>query len=61
MATKCAFCREEITGAPIKRGKKIYCCDACAFEDSLKINSMCGSRGSLETAMRYQRGTSQGQ
>ncbi len=31
---KCAYCGEEITGEPVKKGGKLYCSDACAFEGS---------------------------
>ena len=28
----CDNCREEIEGEPIRRGDKVCCCEACAFE-----------------------------
>lgn len=31
---KCAYCRDEITDKPIRKGGKVYCCEACAFEGS---------------------------
>jgi hypothetical protein len=52
---KCAYCREQIVSDPIEYAGKLYCCEACAFEASQRINSMCGSRRSLETAMHYAR------
>ncbi len=55
----CAYCREEISGEAVEYAGKLYCCEACAFEASQKINSMCGSRRSVETAMRYLRKASQ--
>ncbi len=30
---QCAFCHEEIEGEPIRRGERLYCSEACAFED----------------------------
>ena len=39
----CDNCREEIEGDPIRRGNKVYCCDACAFEASRSAD--CGGRG----------------
>ncbi len=38
----CDQCREEIEGEPIRRGDKVYCCEACAFETSR--SSDCGGR-----------------
>ncbi len=55
----CAYCREEFTSDPVEYAGKLYCCEACAFEASQKINSACGSRRSVETAMRYSRRVSQ--
>ena len=34
---------------------KAYCCATCAFEVSLKLGSMCGSRSSVEAGMRFVR------
>lgn len=28
----CDFCGEVVEGEPIRRGSKVYCCEACAFE-----------------------------
>ena len=52
---KCAYCREQIVSDPIEYAGKLYCCEACVFEASQGINSMCGSRRSVEMAMRYTR------
>ena len=32
MSLKCGYCGEEIEGPPIKKGTRVYCCEACAFE-----------------------------
>lgn len=29
---RCDYCHEEFEGEPIRRGERIYCCEACAFE-----------------------------
>jgi hypothetical protein len=39
---KCDFCHDEIEGEPIRRGDKVYCCEACAFEASRSTD--CGGR-----------------
>jgi len=38
----CDNCREDFEGEPIRRGSKIYCCEACAYEASRSID--CGGR-----------------
>jgi hypothetical protein len=38
----CDHCREELPEEPIRRGSKVYCCDACAFEASRSHD--CGGR-----------------
>ena len=40
----CDNCREELESddEPIRRGDKVYCCDACAFEDGRSAD--CGGR-----------------
>jgi hypothetical protein len=38
----CDYCGEEIEEEPIRRGDKVYCCDACAFEASRSAD--CGGR-----------------
>ena len=32
MALECDFCSDEIEGEPIRKGARVYCCEACAFE-----------------------------
>jgi hypothetical protein len=39
----CDFCGEAVEGEPIRRGSKVYCCEACAFEGSR--SSDCAGRG----------------
>jgi hypothetical protein len=51
---KCAHCREEIaSGDSIEYKGKHYCCDACAFEASIKLGSICGSRSTVESSRSY--------
>ncbi|NLF03285.1 MAG: hypothetical protein GX601_20160 [Anaerolineales bacterium] len=38
----CAYCHEEFEGEPIRRGDKVYCCEACAFEATRSKD--CGGR-----------------
>jgi len=38
----CDNCREEIKGEAVRRGRKVYCCEACAYEASRSID--CGGR-----------------
>jgi hypothetical protein len=38
----CDYCGEEIEGEPIRRGDKVYCCEACAFEAGRSTD--CGGR-----------------
>jgi hypothetical protein len=38
----CDYCGEEIEGEPIRRGDRVYCCEACAFEASRSTD--CGGR-----------------
>lgn len=52
---KCALCREAIEGEAVRFKGKDYCCEACAFDASLRIGSMCGSQSSVETGMRFER------
>jgi len=52
---KCAHCREDITGEAIAYKGKSYCCQACAFEASVRLGSMCGSRSTVEAGLRYER------
>jgi len=32
MVLKCDYCGDEIEGKPIRKGERVYCCEACAFE-----------------------------
>jgi hypothetical protein len=45
---KCAYCHEEIEGEPVRRGDKVYCCEACAFEASRSTD--CGGRSDSTVA-----------
>ena len=38
----CDECGESLGDAPIRRGDKVYCCDACAFEAQRPAD--CGGR-----------------
>ena len=38
----CDYCGEEIEEEHIRRGDRVYCCDACAFEASRSAD--CGGR-----------------
>ena len=38
----CENCREEIEAGPIRRGDRVYCCEACAFEAGRSAD--CGGR-----------------
>jgi hypothetical protein len=38
----CDMCGEEIEDEPIRRGNRVYCCEACAFEASRSAD--CGGR-----------------
>lgn len=38
----CDNCHEEVEGKPIRRGDKVYCCKACAFEANRSID--CSGR-----------------
>ncbi len=40
--TKCDYCHEEFEEEPVRRGDKVYCCEACAFEASRSID--CSGR-----------------
>jgi hypothetical protein len=45
---KCAYCREVIEGDPVKRGLRVYCSEACAFEDTRSKD--CGGRADSVSA-----------
>jgi hypothetical protein len=38
----CDNCHEELGEEPVRRGDKVYCCEACAFEASRSVD--CGGR-----------------
>ena len=38
----CDNCRDEIEGEPVRRGSRVYCCEACAFEAGRSTD--CGGR-----------------
>lgn len=38
----CDNCREELPERPIRRGNRVYCCEACAFEAARSQD--CGGR-----------------
>ena len=44
----CDNCHEELGEEPIRRGDKIYCCEACAFEASRSVD--CGGRSDSNVA-----------
>jgi hypothetical protein len=44
----CAYCREELGEIPIRRGKFVYCSEACAFEASRSVD--CGGRTDSHSA-----------
>lgn len=39
---KCAYCGEVIEGDGVRRGRLVYCSEACAFEDTRSKD--CGGR-----------------
>lgn len=52
---KCALCRDEISGEPVIYKGKSYCCEACAFDASLRLGSMCGSQSTVEAGRQFER------
>ncbi|GEM_PF-121090 len=56
---KCTLCREEITEEPVTYKGKNYCCQACAFDASVRLGSMCGSQSTVEAGLRFERSRSQ--
>jgi len=32
MVLKCDYCGDEIEGEAIRKGERVYCCEACAFD-----------------------------
>ncbi|MDP6101495.1 MAG: hypothetical protein QGH66_08800 [Dehalococcoidia bacterium] len=53
LGKKCTHCREDLEEDFVEYRGKAYCCSTCAFETSLKLGSMCGSRSSVEAGMRF--------
>ena len=53
-AVRCALCREDIEGEPVMWKGKFYCCQACAFEASKRLGSMCGSGETTEVSQRFE-------
>ncbi len=45
---RCAYCQEEIEGEPIRRGNRLYCSEACAFEGSRSVD--CAGRTDVSQA-----------
>jgi len=46
----CDNCGEELPEKPIRRGNRVYCCEACAFEASRSQD--CGGRTDTAFAER---------
>ncbi len=44
----CAYCGEEVVGEGVRRGRRIYCSEACAFEDSRSLD--CAGRTDIGRA-----------
>jgi hypothetical protein len=44
----CDYCHEELGDEPVRRGDKVYCCEACAFEASRSVD--CGGRSDSNVA-----------
>jgi rubrerythrin len=42
---KCANCGDEITDSPIRRGRNVFCSEACAFEGARSID--CSGRSDI--------------
>jgi hypothetical protein len=45
---RCDYCHEELGKEPVRRGEKVYCCEACAFEASRSVD--CGGRSDSTVA-----------
>ncbi len=45
---KCEFCREVIEGEPVRRGSRLFCTEACAFEATRSKD--CGGRADSVSA-----------
>lgn len=52
----CDYCGEEIEGEPIRRGRRLYCSEACAYEGQ-RSTDCAGrtdvSRASLEEELAF--------
>jgi hypothetical protein len=44
----CAYCGEELGEFPVRRGRFVYCSEACAFEASRSLD--CGGRTDSHSA-----------
>jgi hypothetical protein len=44
----CAYCGEELGENPVRRGKFVYCSEACAFEAARSVD--CGGRADTISA-----------
>jgi hypothetical protein len=47
-AQMCDHCHEDLGEEPVRRGDKVYCCEACAFEASRSVD--CGGRSDSTVA-----------
>jgi hypothetical protein len=47
-AKRCDNCGEELGPNPVRRGGKVYCCEACAFEVQRSVD--CGGCADSTTA-----------
>jgi hypothetical protein len=45
---RCDYCHEELGEESVRRGEKVYCCEACAFEASRSVD--CGGRSDSTVA-----------
>jgi hypothetical protein len=44
----CDYCHEEFEGKPIRRGARVYCSEACAFEASRSTD--CGGKTDIHAS-----------
>jgi len=54
--TVCAYCGDVIEGEGIRRGPRVYCCEACVFEGSRSVDCAGrsdASQASLKEEMEY--------
>jgi hypothetical protein len=47
---RCDYCGDPIEGEPVRRGDRVYCSEACAFEATRSKD--CGGRGDSVTSPR---------